>query len=336
VLYLLSLAACGRVGAHEGAAIEAPSDRWTFVAFPGSRCANGTPTGIAINPLADPAGLLVFMQGGGACWDADTCLVNPSSAHLEDNVGRATVLAEAGDLGGLFDHGNQANPFRDFAYVYMPYCTGDLHAGTSAQAYDSGSGKVTIEHQGGRNVEQYLERLVATFPDIERVVVTGISAGGFGATFNWWRYQDAFSWARVDVWNDAGLLVDPADARWQTMVTAWKMVLPPGCDACAERLSAWLPFYAEQLGAPRRYALSGYLRDAVISEYFGLTGRQIETQMQALRGNTSPSQKTFFLNGSRHSVLAEGALSVASDGCSLVPWILQYSGDDDAWDHAGP
>jgi hypothetical protein len=319
-----------------GAAIEAVSDQWTFVGFPDSKCANGSPTGIAVNTVENPQGLLVFMQGGGACWDADTCLVAKASVHLEDDVGEATVLAEAGGLSGLFDHANQANPFRQFAYVYMPYCTGDLHAGTQAQVYDAGAGPVSIEHYGGRNVEEYLERLVPTFPDIQRVVVTGISAGGFGATFNWWRYQGAFPKARVDVWDDAGLLVDPTDTRWQTMVSAWAMVLPPGCAACAERISAWLPFYAEHLVAPRRYALSGYLGDAVIGQYFGLTGPQIEAQLLELRQDAAPNQKTFFLSGTQHSVIAEGAATVASDGSTLLPWTLQFALDDPQWNHAGP
>jgi hypothetical protein len=218
----------------------------------------------------------------------------------------------------------------------MPYCTGDLHAGTSAAIYDAGSGPVTIEHRGGRNVELYLARLVATFPNVERVVVSGISAGGFGATFNWWRYQGAFPKARVDIWDDAGLLVDAPDARWQTMVAAWEMVLPPGCDGCAERIGAWLPFYADHLAAPRRYALSGYLGDAVIGGYFGLTGPQIEAQLLTLRQNAAVNQKTFFLSGTGHSVIAEGALTVASDGRSLLPWVLDYATDDPAWNHAGP
>ncbi len=317
-------------------AIDAPADQWTYVAFPDSKCANGTATGIAINPIDDAIGLLVFMQGGGACWDADTCLVRKASVHLEDTVGEATVLAEAGGLSGLFDHGNQANPFRQFAYVYMPYCTGDLHAGQGTQTYNAGAGDVTIEHHGGRNVEAYLKRLRATFPNIGRVVVSGISAGGFGATLNWWRYQGAFPYARVDIWDDAGLLVDATDARWSVMVNAWDMVLPPGCDACDERMSAWLPFYGAHLLAPRRYALSGYLGDAVIGQYFGLTAEMIESQMLALRAATAANQKTFFLSGTQHSVIGEGALTMTSDNTSLLPWILQYALDDAAWDHAGP
>jgi len=50
------------------------------------------------------------------------------------------------------------------AYVCMPCCTGDLQIGTATHVYDAGAGPVTIEHHGGRNAEQYLERLVSTFP----------------------------------------------------------------------------------------------------------------------------------------------------------------------------
>jgi hypothetical protein len=140
----------------------------------------------------------------------------------------------------------------------------------------------------------------------------------------------------VDIWDDAGLLVDPAGTRWQTMVSAWQMVLPPGCDACDERVSAWLPYYGRHLVAPRRYALSGYLGDAVIAGYFGLTGPQMEAQLLTLRQGAAANQKTFFLSGTQHSVIGEGAFTVASDGSSLLPWILDYARDAVAWDHAGP
>jgi hypothetical protein len=319
-----------------GEPIEAPTKQWSFVSFPESRCANGTPTGIAINPIEDAAGLLVFMQGGGACWDATSCLVTRSSAHLVDTVNEAVVLGEAANLPGLFDHDNVANPFADFAYVYMPYCTGDIHTGENAKSYDGPSGAETIHHHGGRNVEAYLKRLAPTFPEIERVIVSGVSAGGYGATFNWWRYQGAFPHARVDVLDDAGLMVDASDDRWSLMVDSWQMVLPPGCTACAERMSAFLPFYGEHMVAPRLYGLAGFLGDATIATVFGLTSEQVSSQMLALRAGAAANQKTFFLAGMQHSVIGEGAFTMASDGNSLLPWIVQLANDDPAWSHAGP
>lgn len=319
-----------------GEPIAAPDARWTYVALPDTRCANGTPTGIAISPITGSKGLSIFMQGGGACWNATMCLVTNTSAHLHETVGEPIVLSEAAGLSGLFDHDNAANPFASYSYVYIPYCTGDLHIGTREKTYEGPSGPRTIHHHGARNVEAILKRLVATFPDVERVLVSGISAGGYGATFNWWRYQGAFPSARVDVLDDAGLIVDPPDDRWSIMVDAWSMALPPGCTACAARMSAFLPFYGQHLVAPRRYGLVGFLSDAVIGSYFGLNGEQIRDELLARRTAAAGNQKTFYLAGPQHSVIGQGAFTVASDGASFLPWLIDFVSDAPAWDHAGP
>jgi Pectinacetylesterase len=319
----------------EGAPIDAPAGGWTYVAFPEAKCANGTSTGIALQPSASPEGLLIFMQGGGACWDATTCLELDASVHLKDTVGESIVLAEAGQV-PLFNREQVLNPFRNYHYVYIPYCTGDLHSGSRAETYQGMSGPVTIHHHGGLNVDAYLSRLVPTFADEERVVISGISAGGYGATLNWWRYQAAFDEARVDVFNDAGLMLDASDDRYTKMVSAWGMMLPPGCDACDDKMSAWLPFYAGPLGAPRRYALAGFTGDAVIGQYFGLDANMIEAGLLAQRAATGPNQKTLLLPGTKHSVLGEGLLDMASDGASLLPWLAAFESDSTSWDHAGP
>jgi hypothetical protein len=47
-----------------------PNDVWTWVDFPDSVCANGTPTGIAINPHAGAMNLMIYFEGGGDCVDA--------------------------------------------------------------------------------------------------------------------------------------------------------------------------------------------------------------------------------------------------------------------------
>jgi hypothetical protein len=59
--------------------------------------------------------------------------------------------------------------------------------------------------------------------------------------------------------------------------------------------------------SPRRYALSGYLAAAVIGGHFGLTSPQLEAQLLTLRQGAAANQKTFFLSGTQHSVIGEGA-----------------------------
>lgn len=47
-------------------------------------------------------------------------------------------------------------------------------------------------------------------------------------------------------------------------------------------------------------------------------------------------EKTFCLSGTSHSVVGDALTVTASDGASIVPWLLQFVGDDAAWAHAGP
>ena len=66
------------------------NDTWTWVDFPDSVCANGSPTGIAINPHAGATNLMIYFEGGGDCVDATTCwgptpgATNPQWLHLSN------------------------------------------------------------------------------------------------------------------------------------------------------------------------------------------------------------------------------------------------------------
>src|SRR5689334_20606686 len=60
--------------------IDAPKNKWTFVPIEGAVCDDGTPTGIGVY-LTDNPNLLVFLMGGGACWNYSTCGVLNTSTH---------------------------------------------------------------------------------------------------------------------------------------------------------------------------------------------------------------------------------------------------------------
>src|SRR5580693_4372833 len=59
--------------ADAGAITGAPDDQWTWVDFSTALCANGSPTGIAINPHAGATSLMIYFEGGGNCTSAATC-----------------------------------------------------------------------------------------------------------------------------------------------------------------------------------------------------------------------------------------------------------------------
>src|SRR4029078_13123523 len=113
---------------------------WTWVDVPGMGCDDGSGTGVAVNPA--PAGpargtLFLYFMGGGACWDASTCFVLNTAVH--GPFGQAQWDARGPRaLAPPRDRARAINPFRDASYVFVPYCTGDLHAGSNVATYDAG------------------------------------------------------------------------------------------------------------------------------------------------------------------------------------------------------
>src|SRR5687768_10398419 len=108
-LLLLVVAACGSSGSPTGdaapttdaaAGITAPLRTWTWIPVEGMRCADGSPAGIGVNLSDASDDVLVFMAGGGACWDAATCFVQKTSAHIEGGYSKSDFESEIAGIGG--------------------------------------------------------------------------------------------------------------------------------------------------------------------------------------------------------------------------------------------
>ncbi|MEM1187900.1 MAG: pectin acetylesterase-family hydrolase [Pseudomonadota bacterium] len=142
--------------------------------------------------------ILFFMDGGGACWDAETCIGSPligDSSYAQSVTETVEGLEQAG---GVLSSSNGDNPFKKYTQVFVPYCTGDIHFGTKDTTYTLplGPGVTvpwTIRHRGVDNflatihmlntsVRKNENTLVANFDKARRIMVTGVSAGGYGAT----------------------------------------------------------------------------------------------------------------------------------------------------------
>lgn len=320
--------------------IEAPADQWTWVPVEGARCGNGSTAGIGINPRANAEHVLVFLMGGGGCWDGLTCLGVPVAAHINEDYTESIFRSDIRQVSGqfVFSRTNNQNPFRDAAQVFVPYCTGDIHGGDAVTEYTWGARRETIHHVGARNMALYLRRIAATYPNARRVTVMGISAGGFGAGIHWWRVADAFPRARTDLIDDSGPPFAPPANRWAQMRDAWNIQFPPACTACRDNLEALLDFYATRFPPPARMALLSYTRDTTISTYFGITQEDFQTDLLRLareRIATRPNFRHFIVTGSSH-VLSGGATRISGGGVTLAEWIRRMSADEPTWENVAP
>lgn len=321
--------------------IEAPMEEWAWVPFPDSACGNGTPAGLGVNLTRRSNRVLIFMMGGGGCWDTLTCHLVGTAAHLNETYDEDVFTQEMNGLRRLliFSRTDMRNPFRDASFVFVPYCTGDIHGGNHVATYVVGGQERTTYHVGARNVESYLRRLAITFPQADRVWLTGTSAGGYGAGINWDRVQRAFPRARVDLLDDSGPPITPPAARYQQMQAAWNLQFPEGCTRCADDLGALFPYYRERFPPPHRMGLLSYTRDGTISTYFGVTGAQFETQLGELaRANFDPAPnfRYFFVTGSSHTLVGGVGSLTGPGGASLLDWVTAWATDATPWNNVRP
>ncbi len=149
-------------------------------------CAFGVPGGYRffVQP-GDPAKLLLFHDGGGACWESNTC-----ASPLVSNTPTfdPTISESPGSLalaGGVLDANNDANPFKSWTKVYIPYCTGDVGWGNKTTIYQTQLGPLPVNHRGYANVRavlRWMENAYANQSAPSKVVVSGASAGAYAAS----------------------------------------------------------------------------------------------------------------------------------------------------------
>ena len=144
-------------------------DQWTAVdPGPGCMCMDGSPFELWDRP-GDPTKVVLYFEGGGACFSAETCNFANSTATVNLQLGRPPA-----GIGGVFDQTNPENPIAGYSMVYVPYCSGDVHIGNKTTEY---SPDLTVHHNGYANATAGLDHLIAAYPDVEELLVMGASAG---------------------------------------------------------------------------------------------------------------------------------------------------------------
>jgi hypothetical protein len=184
---------CTLLDPPDGDPIEADDMEWTYVPIEGAVCRDGSDTGIMVNLNGASDRVMIYLEGGGACFNGTTCGTNPDS-----------FAGGFSSSAGVFNRAHADNPVADWNFVYIPYCTGDVHAGDTE---NMAAGELQ-QFRGYRNITLALDRLVPTFSDAEQVLLTGISAGGFGAAANVEQVQRAFWFTEVVLVDDSGPPMD--------------------------------------------------------------------------------------------------------------------------------
>jgi hypothetical protein len=267
-----------------------PPPGYSWYSVPGTSCRDGSEAGLFIR-FTDSNRLLIFFEGGGACTTSGFCNFNPKNVNQVLSGTGETVLGTAlgavagrqqpgvyqnGELAGVFAADRAENPFQDWNVAYIPYCTGDVHFGTNVAANVPGLAEPQ-KFVGHLNAEIFVGRLVPTFEaGLERVVVTGASAGSFGAALNFSMISDAFAGVQTDAILDSGAPFE--DEFWPPCLQkSWRELfgldaaLPPDCTECFNADGGGMINLSDYLIAKHptsRIAVVSSMQDEVIRLFF--------------------------------------------------------------------
>jgi hypothetical protein len=275
-------------------------DTVVFDPASGPICLRGEPFSVSVREQKPSKELMIFLQGGGACW-SDFCLA------VEQTTGSIPTALEA--LDQTLDY----NPFRDMSLVYVPYCDGSLFSG-DAEFDDDGDGESDRLQYGLRNLSATLDVTRERFPSPERIVLAGSSGGAYGSVLAAVLVRHVYPDVPIDVVSDSGSGV----ARGETepafvtdLVNEWnaRRFVPESCPDCLAdgHLTGFIAWQLDE-DPDLRMALFSSYRDSVISSVFlSLDPEVFETD---LRRETSDLSKAFpdryapfLIEGDAHTTL---------------------------------
>ncbi len=165
---------------------------WQEVRLPDTLCGDGSQYKFYVYDSPTSNNLLLYFEGGGACWDYPSCSGQAGilgAAHpngIPDNYIADFQPRYVSPLVNGADPGLPLRPKKDIAtkgydVVYMPYCTGDVHVGNNVVTYTDPAGvnpPITWRHVGYNNTRKALDYLHTRFPTVGKLLVSGFSAGG--------------------------------------------------------------------------------------------------------------------------------------------------------------
>lgn len=184
----------------------------------GAVCGNGSQYKFFVNRVPHTRNTIIYMEGGGACWDYASCsgqtgvrgarnpngipddymsLLNPGASLVSPFVTRISLLDSV--------------KTQQWNMIYIPYCTGDIYSGDKVAVYNDPTGAkppLVWHHNGLRNVRAVTSWLKDNLPRPTQMLSTGCSAGGAGSLTNYGTMRRDMAPTRGYMINDSGPVFD--------------------------------------------------------------------------------------------------------------------------------
>jgi hypothetical protein len=304
---------------------------WEWQAVNGTMCRDGSEAGFFLRRRPFDKNLVVYLEGGGACFNSLTCLSNPKNVG-DQYPGQDGIFQERDD-----------NPVNGWNFVHVPYCSGDIFAGTKENVQIPGvNGKQNFV--GYRNMQKIMDQLKTMMPDLENVLVTGVSAGGFGAIFHYPTAKERWPDSKVVLLNDSGI---PLEDEWlapclQTQFrNSWGLddALPEDCTACRGENGGGLVeigrYLRDRYGDGEKGMILSY-QDSTMRFFYGFglnecrpplfpnyPAQEFEAGVKSLRDNYLRGGISSFVQaGSQHVYISSKSFyETKANGQNLASWV---------------
>ncbi len=305
----------------------------------GPLCLRGTEYTVDTRQGSSDA-LVIYLQGGGACWDS---------------LCAATEVADSLPPSGILNPDLEGNPVADWDVLYVPYCDGSIFSGDVDRVLpnslfgNGGPGESQAHQRGLQNLTAALDIGLAEFPNPSRILLTGISAGGFGTIVALPLVRYHYPDAEIVLFNDSGVGVanerNP-DVLNETLLSGWNAtsLVPESCTGCTSNGHV-TRFIEWQLAANDNFTMStlSFGADSVITFFFKISAAQFTESLLAETGRTTmlyeDRYKRAIAEGTGHTfVLTEmasedggGGLDTEIAGTTVLDWFTAHIDGTEGW-----
>ena len=301
-------------------------------------CADGSEFNFWVRE-ADPAKVVLFLEGGGACFDPTTCAFTEEDddLRLEHLAGRRAVTD-----GWHLTFDRAENPFADYSFVYVPYCTGDVHLGNVTREY---SPDLTVEHVGMVNGDAALGYLAENFADAEQVVVVGESHGSIASPVYAGLVSDLLPDAQITVYADGSGAYpdDPPRTPGSAACGAPSRTCRTGrsTKGSRQRTGAFRAIWVQAGLHDPEIVMSrfDFAYDEVQAAFMGLTGSDTSDIAASIAANEAMIeeagvvQHSFTAPGTDHTLVRnDGFYDMEVGGTTLSDWVADVIAGEDVVD----
>ena len=285
---------------------------YTFDSAQGPVCMRGDPYRMSVRDMPSKD-LVIFLQGGGACWSAFCLAVTGAPAGVPAIDILNPELPE--------------NPTADWDVVYLPYCDGSFFAG-DIRIDDNLNDKGPRHHRGLANLTAALEVARRHFPNPSRILLAGSSGGAYGLLLGMPLVRFYFPDVELMVMADSGIgLARDGDLEYMNTILDefnLRRFLPPDCADCLEggHLTGLVSYYLRVDPTVRMGMFSSWY-DGVLSNTFLKVDPTtfddiLERRTGAIHSEFPDRFRRFIVAGTQHTSLLANASGIIGSDLSAV------------------